>query len=93
MIDLHMRQFDGITFGMSVDASNPAFRRMKRNAYTGKVTPRGWAREKTVRCVRASDVAAAMGEAGWLVRERHMETVSWGEDGEEHYIIYEEAKT
>lgn len=87
-----MRQFDGTTFGMSVNASNPAFRRMKKNAYTGKVRPRGRINEKTVRCVRAADVAAVMGEAGWLVRERYMETISWGDDTPEHYIIYEEEK-
>ncbi len=68
-MDLHMRQFDGTTFGMSVEASSPAFRRMKKNAYTGKVTPRGSTFERTVRCVRAADVAAAMGPAGWLVGE------------------------
>jgi hypothetical protein len=88
-----MRQFDGTTFGMSVEASHPAFRRMKHNAYTGTVRPRGWTREKTVRCVRAADVAAVMGQAGWLVREHYMETISWGDDGPEHYIIYEEETT
>lgn len=35
-MDLHMREFDGTTFGMSVEASSPAFRRMKKNAFTGK---------------------------------------------------------
>lgn len=89
-MDLHMRQFDGATFGMSVQASNPAFKRMKKNAFTGKVTPHGWHHERTARCVRASDVAAAMGPAGWLVSEgRYMETIRWGSDGIEHYIIYE----
>ena len=28
-MDLHMREFSGTTFGMSVEASSPAFRRMK----------------------------------------------------------------
>ncbi len=93
MIDLHMRQFDGTTFGMSVEASSPAFRRMKAHAYTGKVKPRRYhSIEKTVRCVPAKDVSAVMGEAGWLVRERYMETISWGDTGTEHYIIYEEEK-
>lgn len=89
-MEIHMRQFDGLTFGMDVEASNPAFRRMKNNAYTGKVKPRGWINEKTARCVKAADVAAMMGEAGWLVRERYMETISWGENGQTHYIVYEE---
>ena len=90
-MDLHMRQFDGTTFGMSVEASTPAFRRMKKNVFTGRVTPRGSCIERTVRCVRAADVAAIMGHAGWLVSERQeMETIRWGNDTTEHYIIYEE---
>lgn len=85
-----MREFNGTTFGMSVEASSPAFRRMKRNAFTGKVKPRGSWIEHTVRCVWAADVAAVMGPAGWLVSElREMETIRWGDSGE-HYIIYEE---
>ena len=104
-MNLHMRQFDGLTFGMPVDASSPAFKRMKRNTFTRKMKPRGFIHkcpvgsdgvvidpgilvltgevalmtrkmkprgscvEQTVHCVQASDVAAVMGEAGWLVRE------------------------
>lgn len=90
-MDLHMREFDGTTFGMSVNASDPAFRRMKRNVFTGKVIPHGRLFEQTVRCVRAIDVAAVMGPARWLVSDlRCMETIRWGNDEVEHYIIYEE---
>ena len=90
-MDLHMKMFDGTTFGMSVEASSPAFRRMKKNAFTGKVTPHGSRIERTARCVRAADVAAVMGCAGWLVSERReMETIRWGNNETEHYIIYEE---
>ena len=90
-MDLHMKMFDGTTFGMSVEASSPAFRRMKKNAFTGKVKPHGSCIERTVRCVWASDVAAVMGQAGWLVSERQeMGTIRWGNDETEHYIIYEE---
>ena len=90
-MDLHMREFDGTTFGMSVEASSPAFRRMKKNAFTGKIKPRGSWSERTVRCVRAADVAAVMGYAGWLVSEgRYMETIRWGNNDTECYIIYEE---
>ena len=86
-----MREFDGTTFGMSVEASSPAFRRMKKNAFTGKVKPHGSCIERTVRCVRAVDVTAVMGHAGWLVSERQeMETIRWGNDVTEYYIIYEE---
>ena len=63
---------------------------MKKNAFTGKIKPRGSWSERTVRCVRAADVATVMGEAGWLVRELQcMETIRWGNDDTEYYIIYE----
>lgn len=49
--------------------------------------------KQTVRCVRAADVAAVMGQAGWLVSEgRYMETIRWGNDETEYYIIYEEGE-
>ena len=90
-MDLHMREFDGTTFGMSVEASSPAFRRMKKNAFTGEIMRCRGLFKQTVRCVRAADVAAVMGDAGWLVRELQcMETVRWGNGGTEYYIIYEE---
>ncbi len=90
-MDLHMREFSGTTFGMSVEASSPAFRRMKKNTFTAKIRPRRSWVERTVRCVRASDVAAVMGPVGWLVSEnREMETIRWGNDDTEYYIIYEE---
>ena len=55
------------------------------------MTPHGSCIERTVRCVQAADVAAAMGRAGWLVsKRREMETIRWGNDETEHYIIYEE---
>lgn len=89
-MDLHMREFNGTTFGMSVEASSPAFRRMKKNAFTSRIKPRGSWVERTVRCVRAADVAAVMGQAGWLVSEGHyMETIRWGNDDTEYHIIYE----
>ena len=90
-MDLHMKQFDGTTFGMAVAASSPAFRRMKKNSFNRKMALHGGIIERTVRCVRAADVAAVMGDAGWLVSEgRYMETIRWGDDQTEHYIIYEE---
>lgn len=91
MIDLHMREFDGTTFGMPVEASSPAFRRMKRNVFTREITLHGGWVKRTVRCVRAADVAAVMGPVGWLVSEaREMETIQWGSDDNKYYIIYEE---
>lgn len=89
-MDLHLREFSGTTFGMSVKASSPAFRRMKKNAYISKITPHGCNYERTVWCVKASDVAAVMGEASWLVAElKCMNTIRWG-SGVEHYIIYDQ---
>lgn len=41
MIDLHMKTFDGTTFGMSVNASTPAFKRVKRNAFTREIVRYG----------------------------------------------------
>ena len=90
-MDLHMREFDGTTFGMSVEVSSPAFRRMKRNAFIGEIMRCRGLFKQSVRCVRATVVAAVMGEAGWLVSElRCMETIRWGNGGTEYYIIYEE---
>ena len=90
-MDLHMREFSGTTFGMSVEASSPAFRRMKRNGFTAKITLRGRMFAQTVRCVHAADVAAVMGDAGWLVSElREMEAIRWGNNDTEYYIIYAE---
>ena len=84
-MDLHMKQFDGTTFGMAVAASSPAFRRMKKNSFNRKMALHGGIIERTVRCVRAADVAAVMGDAGWLVSEgRYMETIRWGDDPTEH---------
>lgn len=89
-MELHMREFNGTTFGMSVEVSSPAFRLMKRNAFTSRIKPRGSWTERTVRCVQAADVAAVMGPAGWLVSEnQEMETIRWGNDDTEYYIIYE----
>lgn len=90
MTDLHMREFDGTTFGMSVETSSTAFKRMKRNAFTGEIMRCYGLFKQTVRCVRAADLAAVMGEVGWLVsEERCMETIRWGNDPTEYHIIYE----
>lgn len=85
---IHMREFDGTTFGMDVDAK--ALRNLKKKAYYGEVKPRGHSRSAKRKCVPARYVAAVMGEAAWLVSEKHlMETIRWG-DELEYYIIYDE---
>ena len=87
-MDLHFRQFDGTTFGM--DSRNAAaLRSLKKHAYYGTVIQRGYAIAVRRPRVPAKYVAAVMGEAAWLVKERYMKTVRWG-DGPDHYIIYDE---
>lgn len=86
---LHMREFDGTTFGMEAQSAQ-AIRALRKHAFYGEVQPRGWSRPTKRLCVPAKYVAAAMGPAAWLVTEnRCMETVQI-DDGPEHYIIYEE---
>ena len=89
MTQLHMRQFDGVTFGM--EAQNPAaLRTRKKKFYYSEITPKGWCRPVKRQCVAAEYVAAVMGQAAWLVAESHlMETVSWDNSGD-IYIIYKE---
>ena len=85
-MDIHMREFDGTTFGMDADAK--ALRNLKKKAYYGEVKPSGRLRQVKRLCVPARYVAAAMCEAAWLVSEKHlMETIQWG-DEPEYYIVY-----
>lgn len=88
-MDLHMREFDGTTFGM--EAQNAAtLRTLKKQVFYGEVTPHGWSRPTKRLCVPAKYVAAVMGPVGWLVTEKRcMETIRWG-DSAEHYIVYED---
>ena len=88
-MDLHMKEFNGTTFGM--EAQNAAaFRALKKKVFHAEVRPTGWSRSVRRPCVPASAVAAVMGQAAWLVSEKRlMETIRW-DDSAEHYIIYEE---
>jgi hypothetical protein len=88
---LYMTQFDGITVGM--DAQSPAaFLALKKNITYGEVKSRGWSRPTKRRRVPAKYVAAAMGEAAWLVTElKAIETVSWEGSGD-IYLVYDEPK-
>jgi len=89
-MDLYMRKFDGTPFKMSVEASSSEFRRMKKNISTRKIMAPG-DRIEVVHCVRAADVTAVLGCAGWLVSVRQgVETIRWGNNQTEYYIIYEE---
>ena len=90
-MNLHMMQFDGITVGM--EAKSPAaFLALKKHITYGEVKPRGWSRPTKRRKVPAKYVAAAIGEAAWLVTElKEIETVSWEGSGE-IYLVYDEPK-
>lgn len=89
-MELHMREFDGTTFGMIAQGTAAAIRSLKKSVIRGEVTPKGWSHPTKRLCVPAKCVAAVMGEAAWLVNEGHyMETVRWDDSGE-HYIIYDD---
>lgn len=91
MTHLYMRQFDGITVGVDVQ-SPAAFRALTKNITYGEVKPRGWSRPTKRRKVPAKYVAAAIGQAAWLVTElKDIETVSWEGSGE-IYLVYDEPK-
>lgn len=88
---LHMREFDGTTFGMEAQSAQ-AVRTLRKHAFYGEIQPQGWRRKTKRLCIPAKYVAAAMGPAAWLVTEKRcMETVRI-EDEPEHYIIYEDEK-
>lgn len=83
---LYMVEFDGTTFGMEVQNSE-AFKRMKKNIFKHMFWRRGYPRYKL--CVKASDLAAVMGEAGWHVSEpKLMERVRW--DDTWYWVYYGE---
>lgn len=91
MTHLYMKQFDGITVGVDVQ-SPAAFLTLKKHITYGEVKPRGWSRPTKRRRVPAKYVAAAMGEAAWLVTEiKDIETVSWEGSGD-IYLVYDEPK-
>lgn len=91
MMHLYMRQFDRITVGM--DAQSPAtFLILKKHIIYGEIKPQGWSRPTKRRLVPAKYVAAAMGQAAWLVTElKAIETVSWEGSGD-IYLVYDEPK-
>ena len=91
-MDLHMRQFDGVTFGM--EAQNPAAgRTLKKKVYYAEATPKGGYCQIKRRCVAAKYVAAVMGQVSWLVAEHHlMEAVRWDDSGDIYIICKENTK-
>ena len=86
-MDIHMREFDGTTFGMDADAK--ALRNLKKKAYYGEVVPHGYIHPIKRLCLPAKSVAAVMRECAWQITDgRYMETIQWG-DEPEYYIIYD----
>lgn len=88
-MELHMRQFDGITFGMTAEVTPWAKRKFKNSIFLKELKPKNRIR-KMYPCILAKDVMPIMGEASWEVAERYIETVRFDEDGREIYIVYEE---
>ena len=84
-MDIHLRQFDGITFGM--DADSAALRKLKKLAYYGEVKPHGYHCTVKRMCLPAESVAAVMRENAWQIRDRYMETITWDNEPE-YYIVY-----
>ncbi len=88
-MELHMRQFDGITFGMSAEGTPWAKRNFKKCIFFKELKPKNHIR-KWYPCVHANDVMPLMGAAAWQVAEKYMETVQFDDDPREIYIIYDE---
>lgn len=85
---LHMRQFDGITFGMTAESSSQSTRNFKKRIFYKEMQPKDHIR-KRYPCIRANDLIPLMGMASWMVTEKYMETVQFDDDPREIYIIYE----
>ena len=85
---LHMKQFDGLTFGMNAEGSSQAKRNFKNRIFYKEMEPRYHIR-KMYPCINANDLIPLMGMASWKVAEKHMETVQFDDDPREIYIIYE----
>lgn len=87
-MNMHMREFGGITFGMEAQ-STQAFRNLKKHAFYGEVKTAGWNHSIKRLCISAKYIAAVMGTVAWLVSEKRcMETLRWGNSAED-YIIYD----
>ena len=68
--DLHAVQFDGITFGMSIDTSTEAYKSFKK-ALKYETCIGIFGDEIPVRVIPFKMLGAIMGEAHWLVTEGH----------------------
>ena len=69
--DLHAVQFDGITFGMSIETNTVMYKNFKKNIKREKAIDI-YDREVEVLCVPYLLLAAIMEEAHWLVSERKL---------------------
>lgn len=91
MAELRFYDVDQTTFGCPV-ASPTALKRMKAHATRQDFAdPLRRVVRKSVLCVKAADVAAVMGECGWLVRERRdFYKVEIDSSEQIFYIVYPE---
>lgn len=67
--ELHAVEFDGITFGMPVDASTEAYKKFKKSIKKESAISY-YGDEMLIRTVPYLNLAAIMQEAHWLVSER-----------------------
>lgn len=86
---LHMRQFDGITVGMTAEGTPWAKREFKNSIFLKELKPKNRIR-KMYPSILAKDVIPIMGKMSWLVAERHVQTLWFDKDDREIYIVYEE---
>lgn len=90
MRELHAVQFDGITFGMEIDAQSAAFRNFKKNLKR-EIAIGPFGTERRIHTIPHLALAALMGTAHWLVSEKKLfdkiriEEVN---DGTEIYVKY-----
>lgn len=68
MKDLHAVEFDGTTFGMSVECNTAAFRYFKKQLKIEPCLTRFGVREHYI--IPHTALAAIMGDAHWLVSEK-----------------------
>lgn len=66
---LHAVEFDGTAFGMSVDTSTEAYKRLKKSVITEEAVT-GFRNRVRIKTVPYLNLAAIMQEAHWLVSER-----------------------
>ena len=92
MKHFHAVEFDGITFGMDIDAQSNAYRAFKKHIVCDRII-NSFGYEVKVLTVPYLYVAALMGESHWLVSERKLFdkiSIEGLYDGAYIYVKYKE---